>query len=189
MGNTDPQWYLDWKASLDKREYWMWLFKPKEAWTMEEKLKYPTSYGMDYGLPPSAHPHVEPSEEIRAKVEKDIEEFKATHPREPEYFTTPKYDILHKQIYQSLAIPKQIMNDALKPAKKEYIPQHLVLNLVCITDKKTGKKSYFGVNDKHYDAMLACEGSSLEESSSWEWLGDVTIEEHILAEEGRMYDS
>lgn len=55
---------------------------------------------------------------------------------------------------------------------------NLVLNLVCITNRLTGKKQYFGVNDKHYDAMLAVE----IEGYSWEWLGDVIIEEDILEE-------
>lgn len=61
------------------------------------------------------------------------------------------------------------------------------LSLVVITDKKTGRKSYFGVNDKHYDAMLACGGSVLDEISSWDWLGDINISEEILNEQGYFY--
>lgn len=30
------------------------------------------------------------------------------------------------------------------------------LNLVSVRNQLTGKLTYHGVNDKHYDAMLAC---------------------------------
>lgn len=56
----------------------------------------------------------------------------------------------------------------------------LELSLVKITNHKEGKTYYHAVNDKHYDAMLAGE----IEGFSWEWLGDVFIEDEILDECG-----
>jgi hypothetical protein len=61
------------------------------------------------------------------------------------------------------------------------------LNLVKVTDLKTNKSSYYAVNDKHYDAMLAGGGSNLDLEYSWDWLGDVIITEEILNEEGLFY--
>lgn len=61
---------------------------------------------------------------------------------------------------------------------------NLELSLVCVTDKITGKKQYFGVNDKHYDAMLATGGSVLDTLYEWDWLGEVIIQEDILKESG-----
>ncbi len=61
------------------------------------------------------------------------------------------------------------------------------LSLVSVKNKKTGKLSYFGVNDRHYDAMLACGGSSIELEYEWEWLGDIVIEEEILNEQGYFF--
>ena len=56
------------------------------------------------------------------------------------------------------------------------------LNLVWVLDKATGKKSYFGVNDKHFDGMLA---SGDIDGYEWGWEGlEVTISEEILYEEG-----
>lgn len=56
----------------------------------------------------------------------------------------------------------------------------LELSLVKITNHKEGTSKYFAVNDKHYDAMLAGE----VKDHSWEWLGDVFIEDEILDECG-----
>lgn len=61
------------------------------------------------------------------------------------------------------------------------------LSLVCIKNKLTGKLQYFGVNDRHYDAMLASGGSSLEDEFEWDWLGDINISEEILNEQGYFY--
>ena len=58
------------------------------------------------------------------------------------------------------------------------------LDLVEITTLATGEKRYFAVNDRHYDAMLACGGSDLDLVYSWRRLGTVVIEEEILHEEG-----
>lgn len=60
---------------------------------------------------------------------------------------------------------------------------NLELSLVEVTNLTTNRKSYFGVNDRHYDAMLAGE----IEGFSWKWLGDVLVEEAILQEEGLMW--
>jgi len=63
--------------------------------------------------------------------------------------------------------------------------QDLVLSLVKITNKLTGKVTYCGVNDKHYDGMLASGGCwELEKEWEWTWLGDVSISLEILGEEG-----
>lgn len=59
------------------------------------------------------------------------------------------------------------------------------LNLVWVKDKETGRTTYFAVNDKHYDAMLACGGCwEIEKRSEWGWLGSVEITEEILNEQG-----
>jgi hypothetical protein len=58
------------------------------------------------------------------------------------------------------------------------------LSLVVVIDKKTNKGRYYAVNNKHYDAMLASGGSSLDDEYEWKWLGDVNISEEILQEEG-----
>lgn len=58
------------------------------------------------------------------------------------------------------------------------------LNLVKIINKKTKRVMYFGVNDRHYDGMLATGGSNLDDLHEWNWLGDVTISEKILNEQG-----
>lgn len=63
----------------------------------------------------------------------------------------------------------------------------MILNLVMIKDS-FGKKEYFAVNDKHYDAMLACGGTSLDYTHSWEYLGDIEISGVILEEEGYKYE-
>lgn len=60
----------------------------------------------------------------------------------------------------------------------------LTLNLVSITTKSDNSTRYYGVNDKHYDGMLATGGSILDDQYSWRYLGDVMIEEQILNEEG-----
>lgn len=57
------------------------------------------------------------------------------------------------------------------------------LSLVAVKDETTGRVTYFGVNDKHYDAMLCGE----LEGFSWRWLGQIIIEEEILNEEGYYY--
>lgn len=46
-----------------------------------------------------------------------------------------------------------------------------------------GRITYHAVNDRHYDAMLA---SPLDETKygTWDWLGDVIIDEEILNEQG-----
>lgn len=61
------------------------------------------------------------------------------------------------------------------------------LSLVQIKDKQTGKITYYGVNDKHYDAMLASGGSDLDDQFEWNWLGDVCVDEQILMEEGYIH--
>lgn len=60
------------------------------------------------------------------------------------------------------------------------------LSLVKIVDKNNPKSPprYFGVNDKHYDAMLSSGGSNLDIEYEWYWLGDVNISEEILNEQG-----
>lgn len=58
------------------------------------------------------------------------------------------------------------------------------LSLVKITHRATGKVTYYAVNDKHYDAMLACGGSSLEDEYLWEWIGDVEVSQEVLNEQG-----
>lgn len=58
------------------------------------------------------------------------------------------------------------------------------LNLIQIKNKKTGQTTYHGVNDNHYDAMLASGGSNLDDLYEWSWLGDVVISEDVLFEEG-----
>ena len=65
------------------------------------------------------------------------------------------------------------------PAPPSVEKHNLTLDLVEVTELATGKKTYFGVNDRHYDAMLAGE----IEGYSWRPLGEVTVEEHILQEE------
>lgn len=60
---------------------------------------------------------------------------------------------------------------------------NLELSLVWVLDKKTGIKRYYGVNNKHYDAMLCGEIEGLD----WGWLGDVLISEEILNEQGLFY--
>lgn len=57
------------------------------------------------------------------------------------------------------------------------------LSLVKVTNKSTNKSEYFGINDKHYDAMLASSGSNLDLEYCWHWLGDIHISEEILNEE------
>ncbi len=57
------------------------------------------------------------------------------------------------------------------------------LSLVWVLNQSTGRKQYFAVNDRHYDAMLAGEIDGYE----WGWLGDVTIEEHVLNEQNYYY--
>lgn len=64
---------------------------------------------------------------------------------------------------------------------------NLELSLVKVLNKKTGQIQYFGVNDKHYDAMLACGGSNLDLEYDWAWLGSVNISEEILNEQGYFY--
>ncbi len=61
------------------------------------------------------------------------------------------------------------------------------LSLVWVLNKKTGKKQYFGVNDKHYDAMLVGGCWEIEKDYEWGWLGDINIEDDILKEEGYYY--
>lgn len=63
----------------------------------------------------------------------------------------------------------------------------MTLNLVSIKEKATGKVRYYGVNDKHYDAMLATGGSNLDLEYDWNWLGDVEISEEILTEENHPF--
>jgi len=58
-------------------------------------------------------------------------------------------------------------------------PGNLTLDLVEITSEDTGRKTFFGVSDKGYDAMLAA-GDII--GLSWRPLGEVTVEEHILTE-------
>ena len=60
----------------------------------------------------------------------------------------------------------------------------MILNLVRIKNKVSGAIEYFGINDKHYDAMLASGGSNLDLTYEWELLGDVVIENHNLLEAG-----
>lgn len=61
------------------------------------------------------------------------------------------------------------------------------LSLVQIKDKQTGKVTYYGVNDKHYDGMLATGGSILDDQYEWKWLGDVVVDEQVLIEEGYIH--
>jgi hypothetical protein len=58
------------------------------------------------------------------------------------------------------------------------------LNLVSVKNKTTGKVAYYGVDDRHYDAMLASGGSNLDDEFEWNWLGQVEVSEEILGEEG-----
>ncbi len=57
------------------------------------------------------------------------------------------------------------------------------LELVWVRELPDGRKNYFAVNDKHYDAMLA------GEIQGWEWdrVGTVSISEEILNEQGYFY--
>lgn len=57
----------------------------------------------------------------------------------------------------------------------------LELNLVCVIDTKDGSKQYFGVNDKHFDAMLA---AGTVDGYEWNWVGEVFISSDILFEQG-----
>lgn len=60
----------------------------------------------------------------------------------------------------------------------------MILNLVSIKDKRTGKITYYAVNNKHYDIMLDSGGCNFDLTHEWGWLGDVNISEQVLNEEG-----
>jgi len=47
-----------------------------------------------------------------------------------------------------------------------------------------GLTSYHAVNDLHYDAMLTCGHLDPKVYGGWDWMGDVTIDEEILNEQG-----
>lgn len=59
------------------------------------------------------------------------------------------------------------------------------LSLIKYT-RPNGRVTYHAVNDRHYDAMLA---GPLDETKygTWDWLGDVIIDEEILNEQGYFF--
>ena len=61
------------------------------------------------------------------------------------------------------------------------------LNLIKVTNKKTGQLRYYAINDKHYDAMLGTGGSNFDLEYEWDWLGDVDICEDSLETKGYFY--
>ncbi len=60
----------------------------------------------------------------------------------------------------------------------------LNLHLVRIINKEDNSTNYFGVNDKHLDAMLNSGGTDLDLIFYWGLEGKVNISEDILNEQG-----
>lgn len=63
----------------------------------------------------------------------------------------------------------------------------LELDLVSIKNRKTGLKQCYGLNESHYNGMLASGGSAFDYEYSWEYLGSVVIGDDILNECGYFY--
>lgn len=53
------------------------------------------------------------------------------------------------------------------------------LNLVCVENISEKTKTFYAVNDKHYDGMLA---SGDIEGFKWEYIGSVYISQEIISE-------
>ena len=79
--------------------------------------------------------------------------------------------------WELLEAAEIVLNETNKLLQAKY--KTITLDLVKVIDPK-GKVQYFGVNDKHYDGMLA---SGDIPGYSWEPVGEVTVEGHILEEE------